>query len=544
VSSWDETVRELRDQYLAEAQTKLDEIGAHLERLAADPRDAEALEELVRRFHGFAGSGTSYGFPGVTALGGEAEDLLRPRRERGEPPDAAELTRACELLGALRRELAQPTGAAQARSARGAAWAASRPFEVLVVDDDPAVVSTVGRLLEQEGIVVRRAADRQQALAAIAESLPDGLVVDIVLPDGSGYELVETVRARPDGEAPAIVIVSVRTGFLDRVEAIHCGADAFFEKPVDWEALLRRMQMLLDRTRAEPARVLSVEDDPSQAEFLRAVLTSGGYKVRVTSHPSALEADLASFRPDLILMDIRLPGVDGYALSRLIRQDERYAALPIVFLSTEGEVGAQIRSVRAGGDEHLVKPVDPALLLSTVAARIERARFLKSLLNRDGLTRLLTHTAFLERARGAVARKRRDPGRRMAWVMVDLDSFKAVNDIYGHPAGDRVIVALSSLLRRRVRQSDTVGRYGGEEFALLLEDLDPPDAVRLLDRLREEFAAMEVGTSDGRVVRATFSAGVAFLAPGIDLDPWRKSADDALYRAKTGGRNQVALAAH
>jgi diguanylate cyclase (GGDEF)-like protein len=177
-----------------------------------------------------------------------------------------------------------------------------------------------------------------------------------------------------------------------------------------------------------------------------------------------------------------------------------------------------------------------------VAARIERARFLKSLLNRDGLTRLLTHTAFLERARAAVSRKRRDPLRRVAWVMVDLDAFKSINDVHGHPAGDRVIVALSSLLRRRVRQGDTVGRYGGEEFALLLEDLDPPDSVRLVERLREEFAATDVATPEGLRLSATFSAGIAFLEPGMDLDPWRKAADDALYRAKTGGRNQVVLA--
>jgi len=539
VSSWEETVRELRGQYLAEAESKLEEMVACLVRLAEDAGDREALELLVRRFHGFAGSGTSYGFPHVTALGAEAESLLRPRRERGEAPAASELARAQDLLADLRRNLEGPAEGPSAETADTRQPA--RPSEVLVVDDDPAVVAMVARLLEQEGIVVRKAADRQQALEAIAERLPDGMVVDIILPDGSGYELVEAVRARADGDAPGIVIVSVRTGFLDRVEAIHCGADAFFEKPVDWEALLRRVQMLLERTRAEPARVLSVEDDAAQAQFVRSVVASGGFEVRTTSDPKALEADLAAFRPDLVLMDIVLPGVDGYDLARLIRQDERYAALPIVFLTTEGEVGAQIRSVRAGGDEHLTKPVDPALLLSTVAARIERARFLKSLLNRDGLTRLLTHTAFLERARAALSRKRRDPSRRVAWVMVDLDNFKVVNDLYGHPAGDRVIVALSSLLRRRVRQGDTVGRYGGEEFALLLEDLDPPDALRLLERLREEFAANEVATTDGRHLRATFSAGIAFLDAGVDLDPWRKAADDALYRAKAGGRNRVVL---
>ncbi len=538
MGAWEDTLHELRGQYLAEAESKLGEAAALIERLTTSRGDHEALRALVRRFHGFAGSGTSYGFPVVTALGSEAENLLRPRLDRGEAPPALEIDRARQVLASLRQELSRPASPEPA-------WAgahAAVPFDVLVVDDDPAVVATVARLLEQEGLTVRRAATRQQALDAVAERLPDGLVVDIVLPDGSGYELVEHIRSRPDGEGPAIVMLSVRTGFLDRVEAIHCGADAFFEKPVEWEAMLRRLQTLLERMRSGPARVLSVEDDPAQAEFVRAVLESGGYAVRVSSHPSSVEADLAAFRPDIVLMDVRLPGVDGYDLARLIRQDERYAALPIVFLTTEGRVEAQIRSVRAGGDEHLTKPVDPALLISTVAARVERSRFLKSLLTRDGLTRLLTHTAFLERARAAISRKRRDPDRRDAWVMVDLDRFKAINDSHGHPAGDRVIVSLASLLRRRVRQADSVGRYGGEEFALLLEDLGPADALRLVDRLREEFAGIELALADGQRVSATFSAGIAFLGPGMDLEPWREAADSALYLAKNRGRNRVVLA--
>jgi diguanylate cyclase (GGDEF)-like protein len=538
MGSWEDTLAELRGQYLAEAEAKLVDAGSLLERIAADGAEPGLLESLVRRFHGFAGSGASYGFPRVSTLGSEGESLLRPRLASGAPPRPEELARARSILAALREELTRP-------ATHEPAWAGrhgERAPDVLVVDDDDAILATVGRLLEQEGLSVRRAHTREEALREIDARLPDGMVVDIVLPDGSGYQLVEHVRSRPDGEGPAVVMLSVRTGFLDRVEAIHCGADAFFEKPVEWEALLRRMQTLLERSRSGPARVLSVEDDSAQAAFVRSVLESGGYAVRVSSHPSALEADLAAFRPDIVLMDVVLPGVNGYDLARLIRQDERYAALPIVFLTTQGELEAQIRSVRAGGDEHLTKPVDPALLLSTVAARVERARFLKSLLTRDGLTRLLTHTAFLERARAAVARKRRDPARRDAWVMIDLDRFKSVNDTHGHPAGDRVIVSLASLLRRRVRQADTVGRYGGEEFALLLEDLSASDAMRLVDRLRQEFLGTPVPLPDGQCVAATFSAGIAYLAPGMDLEAWRESADQALYAAKASGRDRVMLA--
>jgi diguanylate cyclase (GGDEF)-like protein len=335
-------------------------------------------------------------------------------------------------------------------------------------------------------------------------------------------------------------MVASGASFLDKVEAIHCGADGYFQKPIEWQAFLRRLQHLLERNKAEPARILYVEDDPNQAAFVKAVLSSAGYAVQICAEPKRFEADLTSFRPDLVLMDIVLPGFSGYDLARYVRQDERYAALPIVFLTTEVQMQARIETARAGGDGYIEKPVTPGLLLSDVAARIERARFIKGLMNRDGLTRLLTHTAFLEQARVALAQARRDPGRALAWVMIDVDHFKAVNDKYGHPVGDRVLAGLASLLRRRLRQPDTIGRYGGEEFAVLIEGLGEAEAVRLVTRLLADFAAMDHHAADGSSFRATFSAGVAGLEAGsMDLERWRKAADDALYRAKKAGRNRV-----
>ena len=145
-----------------------------------------------------------------------------------------------------------------------------------------------------------------------------------------------------------VFVVGRHGGVLDRVEAIHCGADGHFTKPVDVGALVRRLRFLLERERAEPPRVLSVEDDPQQAAFLRTVLSSGGCEVRTVDDPLRLEAELAAFRPDLVLMDVLLPGVSGYDLVRSLRQDERYATLPVIILTTRGEMDARIEAARAG----------------------------------------------------------------------------------------------------------------------------------------------------------------------------------------------------
>lgn len=541
MAGWDEVFAELRVLFVRESPARLDEIERALDLLARDPADTNTLRELMRGFHGFAGTGGTYGLPELTTVGRAGELSCGQILGRGSPPAAEDLSRWRAMLASMRAALAkgpaeEPAGPAPVAPPR-------RPAEILIVDDDPATRAFLVRRLEQEGLAVRGAATRGEALQAMEQRLPAGLIVDVVLPDGSGYELVSAVRARPGGDGPAIMIVSAMAGFLDKVEAVHCGADGFFEKPVDWEVLMRRLLPLLERNRPEPGRVMAVEDDPHQSSFLRTVLASAGYEVRVCDDPRRFEADLLSFQPDLVLMDIVLPGIQGYDIARYLRQDERHATLPIVFLTTEGQAEARIETARAGGDDHLMKPVEPALLLTTVAARIERARFLKSLLGRDGLTRLLNQAGFLEHAAAVLARGRRERDRTTAWVMIDVDHFKDVNDRYGHPAGDRVLSALATLLRRRLRQSDTVGRYGGDEFAVLLDDLEEADALRLLRRLLAEFSAQAHQTPGDATFHVTFSAGIAMLDTAtMDLDGWRQAADSALYAAKAAGRNRVTAA--
>jgi diguanylate cyclase (GGDEF)-like protein len=285
-----------------------------------------------------------------------------------------------------------------------------------------------------------------------------------------------------------------------------------------------------------------VEDDPQQAAYLESILESGGYQVAVCEDPKRFGATLREFQPDLVLMDILLPDISGYDLVRYLRQDERHATLPVLFLTTESQMQSRFRSAQVGGDDHLSKPVVPPVLLSVVASRLERARFLKNLLNRDGLTRLYTHTALMDRAQALHAQKTRDPAREFAWVMIDLDHFKSVNDRFGHPVGDRVLATLSALLRRRLRQSDTIGRYGGEEFAVLFEGLPEFEVVRLVERVLHEFREIDLEVPGKPPFRASFSSGVAMLGEGASLDSWKKASDDALYAAKAAGRNRVVAA--
>ncbi len=537
---WQDTFKELKSQYMLRSVERLDQIDDLLERIAKAPSDSSLIRDLMRQFHWLAGSGGIYGFPQITKLGTHGEGLCENLLQNNRPITKPDWDKCKALLEALRAAFSPDDDPQRSTIQKEMPRVEKDSVDVVVVDADQSNFLMLTRLLEEQGMVIRSARLASAGLASITEKMPKALIIVLPLPDGSGYELVERVRALPGGQEPVIIMVCREAGFLDKVQAIHCGADGYFEVPVDWEALSQRLRYLLDRNKPGMYRVLSVEDDPDQAEFIRAVLESGGYEVKVIMDPLQFEEALLSLKPDLVLLDIMLPGITGFELARYLRQDERYATLPILFLSTQNQLDAHIESARAGGDDHLIKPIAPSLLLSAVASRLERARFLKNLLHRDGLTRLLTHGAFMEAAQGVISQCKRTVDKLACLIILDIDRFHVINQRFGYATGDKVLTTLSNLLRQRLRQSDLVGRYGGEELIVVVEDLEEYDAVNLATRLLEDFSAIEHRAPDGSSFTATFSAGVAVFDPKVmDLERWRRLAEQALTAAKAGGRNCV-----
>ena len=237
-----------------------------------------------------------------------------------------------------------------------------------------------------------------------------------------------------------------------------------------------------------------------------------------------------------------MPECSGPELAKMIRQCNRFDSIPIIYQSGEEDLDKQLKAMREGADDFLTKPVRPDALIATVRNRVARARSLKARMVRDSLTGLYNHTHIQQLLQESYTRFQR-MSRHLSVVMLDIDHFKRVNDTHGHPTGDRVIKSLAMLLKQRLRKSDLIGRYGGEEFALVLLDADAAQAANVVDELRERFMKMRFQGSAGEFT-CTLSAGVAECLPSDDkagLD-WIAEADLALYQAKTGGRNQVVVA--
>ena len=309
------------------------------------------------------------------------------------------------------------------------------------------------------------------------------------------------------------------------------------EPPINYDQLAEQLDLVSGTNQEAEYRIAIVDDSPLLVEHYSAVLESAGMATLMVKDPSDLLDVLPTFVPDLILMDLYMPNCSGIDAAAVIRQHTGYTSIPIVYLSTEKEVSRQLEAMRAGGDDFLQKPIADEHLVTAVRLRARRFRDLNALMNRDSLTGLLNHINLKLRLEREISRVKRGDAN-LAFAMLDIDLFKSVNDTYGHPVGDRVIKGLARLLINRLRKGDIAARYGGEEFAIILADTSSDAALQVIDNLRRVFSEITFTHGKGDF-SVTISAGIATCPPWVEVQAIIEAADEALYRAKQGGRNRV-----
>ncbi len=259
----------------------------------------------------------------------------------------------------------------------------------------------------------------------------------------------------------------------------------------------------------------------------------------VVNDPLQLFDAMARFHPEVLVLDVNMPGCSGPELAQVVRFNDDWLRVPIIYLSAETDIALQMSVLIRAGDDFVTKPISDNSLIATVFARAQRARLLSNALSRDSLTGLLKHADIKEQVAIEQERALRS-GKPASVVMLDIDHFKKVNDTHRHAVGDNVIRALANLLRQRLRRVDSLGRYGGEEFMAVLPDCNGEQAVSILDEIRQQFSSISFAgeQSDFHV---SLSAGVA-SSHERTADELMEMADRALYAAKNNGRNQVRLA--
>lgn len=311
---------------------------------------------------------------------------------------------------------------------------------------------------------------------------------------------------------------------------------------------------MFDETKNGSQAILVADDEPINRALIQRRLEHAGYYVLVAENGrEAVEKSLES-SPDLVILDVMMPVMDGLEACRLIKADEATRDIPIIFLSARDETEVKVNGLGLGANDYISKPFKAEELLARVevALRLKRERdqlrasaeesrvnaemaqeramtdALTGLLNRYGLQRSLTREL-------AEVRRYQRP---LSCLVIDLDNFKTINDTYGHFAGDTTLKQVASLLTDAVRRSDMVFRYGGDEFLVLLPETDLDGAVVLAEKISKDIAARSFGDA-GHVFHLTLSTGAANLRDDESGNDMIARADSALYYAKERGRNRV-----
>ena len=335
------------------------------------------------------------------------------------------------------------------------------------------------------------------------------------------------------------IVFSKEFSVEQHLEAINYGC---FHLTQDYNlsSLVEKIDELSLDNNPEPFKVLIIEDSESMSVYYSSLLEGKGMCTATTCNPLEALEKINTFSPDLILTDMYMPECSGLELVKIIRQRETYLSIPIIFLSSESDIEIQISTMAYGIDDFLNKKISSEHLVKIISARIERSRKLRSLMHKDSLTGLLNHSTLLTRLDAEISRAQRT-STYLVYAMIDIDHFKSVNDTYGHSVGDTVIKSLSRLLQQRLRKSDIIGRYGGEEFAVIMPDTSLDAAYDVIEKLRSSFASVNQ-MSDKGDFNVTFSCG---LSSSIDFHSSLDicdEADKALYVAKESGRNQTITA--
>ncbi|MFB2934348.1 diguanylate cyclase domain-containing protein [Aerosakkonemataceae cyanobacterium BLCC-F154] len=314
-------------------------------------------------------------------------------------------------------------------------------------------------------------------------------------------------------------------------------------------------------SQSQSGAILIVDDTPDNLHILFEALTHEGYEVRCVKNGAMALIGVEAAPPDLILLDIRMPEMNGYDVCEQLKANSQTCEIPIIFLSALGEPVDKVKAFQVGGADYITKPFQFEEVLVRVKHQLtirnlqkqrkelidalERAnQELQRLVNVDGLTQIFNRSHFdrcLTQEWNRSAREKLP----LSLILADIDHFKQYNDLYGHIAGDRCLQKVAKTIHNAVkRPSDLAARYGGEEFAILLPNTDLTGAAQLAETIRlmvEQLIITDVPQpSPGRV---SISLGVASVIPSLDdsVDTLVAAADRLLYKAKAQGRNKVCI---
>jgi len=450
-----------------------------------------------------------------------------------------------------------------------------RRNRILVVDDDPLNVKLLSAKLPADQFEVIPAFGGEEALNRALHENPDLILLDIMMPDIDGYEVSHRLKTNSATEGIPIILVTALDGSDDKIRGFEAGADEFLNKPVNDIELLTRInsllrlkryrEQLLSRTQSKevsaeralpnpaaeavlPAHILLVEDNEKDALMIRTMFTGEPYHITAVRTGEEALARVRRERFELILLDVLLPGLDGFEVCRQLKGLPQTKDLQIILITCLSDLDNRVRGVELGADDYLIKPVNSRELKARVKVLLKKKRFLDQLLNdceravnsaiTDGLTGLNNQTYFKKFLNLEIIRSERQKYP-ISLMIMDIDDFKKINDQLGHLAGDLILKELAQVIKGNVREIDLSARFGGDEFVVVLPYADQDEAGQIVERLQHALVQWRAGGKTQNRIPVTLSIGVAsYPDHGMSAEELIQKADDALYQAKKEGKNR------
>jgi diguanylate cyclase (GGDEF)-like protein len=528
----DEAMRTALDRIWERSRTSALEqiaaIEAASQLLSAGTLSIDRRRDAERNAHRLAGAIATFGFWQAATLAREAETLLEGSSSISE----AGTTRLLTIGEEIRVHLA-----GEAHNGKQRYDFPTTHARVVVIGDDADFRDRLSADSRSLGIDVI-GAESVAAARARLDGPVDVVLIDLTVPGFGISFLDELHRDHPD---VPVIVISHGDHFLDRVHASRLGGRGFLQKPVRASQVIDLLRNTVLASATERSTIVVVDDDLQTLSAVREALSPVDARVVTVVDPASVLSVLGETSPDLVILDVHMPEFDGIDLCRVLRNDPRWAAVPVLFLTAATDSATITRMFESGADDYVTKPLVGAELVTRVRNRLERTRMLRLAADTDTLTGVATRRRGIEVLERffKLAQRQRQP---ISIAVIDLDRFKQVNDHFGHSVGDAVLRRAASILAGCFRGEDIVSRWGGEEFVVGMYSMPASAATRRLEQALAKFRAEGFDVGEQELV-VTFSAGVAeFPRHGAEWSAIYRAADAALGRAKSEGRNRVLAA--
>jgi diguanylate cyclase (GGDEF)-like protein len=482
--------------------------------------------------HKLAGSLGTFGLHSGSRFAREMEEFLRNDSMR----DEAQGRRFSQLAAALRAEIERwsahesPHGEGSRESARG---------PLLLVEGEADLAAQLVEQAAARGWRWESVTGVAAARSAMAGSNPVAVLVDTANADEAGETLSFLREISEQPSAPPLLILSAGGNLMDRVEVVRLGGRGFFPRGLPPGEIVEAALAALERATSSSARVLAVDDDPAVLEILARLVESTGIRFTGLGDPLRFWDELQGSPPDLLILDIEMPSVSGIELCRVMRNDPRWAATPVIFLTAHTEPGVVERVFDSGADDFVAKPIVGPELVARILNRLERTRLLRNAADLDPLSGLANRVKF-RRAFGDLLRLADRHGQPVGLALLSADGLDRINEERGTAVGDELVRQLGSHLRHEFRSEEIAARRGGNEFCVGIYGLDRPGTLRRVQEVARGFEQRNFGGGPQDQFQVTLSGGVAvYPEDGSDLDGLLRAASEARLRACEAGGDRL-----